>query len=67
MSDETYRRYYSGKYNASEGEDFTPSDEENKKMKKKQEELDKSFKGEGPETAKKLRNRTREVLEEMEQ
>ena len=62
MSDELHRRYHSGKY---EGEDFTASDEENRKMKHRQKELDMSFEGEGPNKAKKLRSRSKEALEEM--
>ena len=62
MSDENHRRYNAGKY---DGEDFTASDEENRKMKPKQKELDKYFEGEAPEGAKKLRSKTRKALEEM--
>lgn len=62
MSDETYRRYHAGKH---DNEDFTASDEENRKMKHKQKELDKYFEGEGPEKAKKLRSKTRYALEDM--
>lgn len=63
MSDENYRRYHAGKFD--EHEDFTASDEENRKMKPRQKELDKNFEGEGPDKAKKLRNKTRKALEEM--
>ena len=62
MSDEMHRRYHAGKYDE---EDFTASDEENRKMKRKQKELDMTFEGEGPDKAKKLRNKTRKALEEM--
>ena len=62
MSDETYRRYHSGKYE--EGEDFTAVDEENKR-KKKQKELEEKLKG-APvvEETKKLRDRSRDTLKE---
>lgn len=64
MSDEMYRRHNAGKF---DNEDFTASDEENRKMKHNQKGLDKYFKGEGPEKAKKLRSKSRDALEEMEE
>lgn len=62
--DEQYRRYNAGKY--SEGEDFTPSDEENRKMKKKQTELDDSFGGPAVDKVKALRAKSRKALEDTE-
>lgn len=62
--DEQYRRYNAGKY--SEGENFTPSDEENRKMKKKQTELDDSFGGPVIDKIKELRTKSRKTLEDID-
>ena len=60
--EDTYRRYYSGKYD--DTENFTAVDEEDKR-KKKQKELEDKLKG-APviEETKKLRDRSRDTLKE---
>ncbi len=60
MSDAQHRKYHAGKY-----PDFTPSEEENKRMEEQQRLLDKSFGGLGPDNAKKLRSKTAEEIEKQ--
>ena len=58
--DEEHRRNNAGKYG-----DFTPSEEENKRMEEHQRLLDKVFGGIGPDAVKKARQRSREELEKL--